>query len=137
MQPASFTFRNQPTRGMVSLSPDAPPPVIRGRQGQPMHLRVSNRTPDYTAMHWHGLRIANAMDGVPYLTQMPIAAGESFGYEFTPPDAGTYWYHPHCMTMAQLRAAGRGPHSGAGPARAEAAAARSSFTPGSGQGGAA
>lgn len=107
VQPASFTFRNQPTRGMVSLSPDAPPPVICGRQGQPVHLRVSNRTPDYTAMHWHGLRIANAMDGVPYLTPMPIAGGESFGYEFTPPDAGTYWYHPHCMSMAQLRAAGR------------------------------
>jgi FtsP/CotA-like multicopper oxidase with cupredoxin domain len=102
IQPASFAFRDQPTRGMVSLSPHAPPPVIHGKQGRPMHLRVRNGTADYTAMHWHGLRIANAMDGVPYLTQMPIAGGEAFDYEFTPPDAGTYWYHPHCMTMAQM-----------------------------------
>jgi len=39
---------------------------------------------------------------VPYLTQMPIGEGEVFDYEFTPPDAGTYWYHPHCMTMEQM-----------------------------------
>ena len=53
-------------------------------------------------MHWHGLRIPNAMDGVPYLTQFPIAPGEAFDYRFAPPDAGTYWYHPHCMTMDQM-----------------------------------
>ncbi|WP_027235578.1 multicopper oxidase family protein [Leisingera caerulea] len=102
IQTASFRFRDQPTKGMVSLSPDAPPPVLYGTQGKPMQLQVVNGTEDYTAMHWHGLRIGNAMDGVPYLTQMPIAGGEAFEYEFTPPDAGTYWYHPHCMTMAQM-----------------------------------
>ncbi|MEX0366708.1 MAG: multicopper oxidase family protein [Ruegeria sp.] len=102
IQPASFTFRDRPTEGMVSLSPDAPPPVLYGRQGEAMRLSVRNAMPDYTAMHWHGMRIDNAMDGVPYLTQMPIAGGETFEYEFTPPDAGTYWYHPHCMTMAQM-----------------------------------
>ncbi|CUI00418.1 multicopper oxidase family protein [Leisingera aquaemixtae] len=102
IQPASFAFRETPTEGLVSLSPDAPPPVLYGTQGKPMRLRVQNGTEDYTAMHWHGLRIANAMDGVPYLTQMPIAGGEVFDYAFTPPDAGTYWYHPHCMTMAQM-----------------------------------
>ncbi|UWQ83776.1 multicopper oxidase family protein [Leisingera caerulea] len=102
IQAASFRFREQPTKGMVSLSPDAPPPVLCGTQGKPMQLQVVNGTEDYTAMHWHGLRIGNAMDGVPYLTQMPIAGGEAFEYEFIPPDAGTYWYHPHCMTMAQM-----------------------------------
>ncbi|MFY0311983.1 multicopper oxidase family protein [Leisingera sp. D0M16] len=102
IQPARFAFREKPTEGLVSLSPDAPPPVIYGTQGEPMRLRVANGTEDYTAMHWHGLRISNAMDGVPYLTQMPIVSGEAFDYEFTPPDAGTYWYHPHCMTMAQM-----------------------------------
>ncbi|UWQ41706.1 multicopper oxidase family protein [Leisingera aquaemixtae] len=102
IQPASFAFRETPTEGLVSLSPDAPPPVLYGTQGKPMRLRLQNGTEDYTAMHWHGLRIANAMDGVPYLTQMPIAGGEVFDYAFTPPDAGTYWYHPHCMTMAQM-----------------------------------
>ncbi len=102
LQPASFTLRNTPTTGMVSLSPDGPPPVLFGQQGKPMRLAVRNTLPGYTAMHWHGLRIANEMDGVPYLTQMPIGEGEVFIYEFTPPDAGTYWYHPHCMTMEQM-----------------------------------
>ncbi len=102
IQSASFTLRDQVTTGMVSLSSDAPPPVLRGRQGEAMRLPVRNSTLDYTAMHWHGLRIPNAMDGVPYLTQMPIGPNELFDYEFTPPDAGTYWYHPHCMTMEQM-----------------------------------
>ncbi|NVO57468.1 multicopper oxidase family protein [Rhodobacteraceae bacterium B1Z28] len=102
IQSASFALRNQVTTGMVSLSPDAPPPVLYGRQGEVMRLPVRNTLPDYTAMHWHGMRIANEMDGVPYLTQMPMAEGELFPYEFTPPDAGTYWYHPHCMTMEQM-----------------------------------
>ncbi|WP_424832650.1 multicopper oxidase family protein [Ruegeria sp.] len=102
IQPASFALRDQVTRGMVSLSPDAPPPVLYGKQGEAMRLPVRNTLPDYTAMHWHGLRIPNGMDGVPYLTQMPLGQGETFHYEFTPPDAGTYWYHPHCMTMDQM-----------------------------------
>lgn len=102
LQPASYRLRDQLTTGMVSLSPDAPPPVLYGRQGETLRLTVRNTLPDYTAMHWHGLRIRNEMDGVPYLTQMPIGENESFTYEFTPPDAGTYWYHPHCMTMDQM-----------------------------------
>lgn len=102
VQPASFALRDQVTEGMVSLSPDAPPPVLYGRQGQMMRLPVRNTLPDYTAMHWHGLRIPNGMDGVPYLTQMPMGQDEVFDYAFTPPDAGTYWYHPHCMTMEQM-----------------------------------
>ncbi|WP_170333707.1 multicopper oxidase family protein [Ruegeria arenilitoris] len=102
IQPASFALRDQVTNGMVSLSPDAPPPVLYGKQGEMMRLPVRNTLSDYTAMHWHGLRIPNGMDGVPYLTQMPIGPNEVFNYEFTPPDAGTYWYHPHCMTMEQM-----------------------------------
>lgn len=56
-------------------------------------------------MHWHGIRLPNAMDGVPHLTQKPIAPGETFAYEFTCPDAGTYWYHPHQRSFVQV---GRG-----------------------------
>lgn len=102
VQRASYRFRGQPTQGLVSLSPDAPPPVLYGRQGKKMRLTVTNTLPEYTSMHWHGMRIRNEMDGVPYLTQMPLAENDSFTYEFTPPDAGTYWYHPHCMTMEQM-----------------------------------
>lgn len=102
VQKARYRFTDQSTLGMVSLLPQAPPPVLVGHQGKPMVLNVRNTLPDYTSMHWHGVRIANAMDGVPYLTQMPIATNETFSYAFTPPDAGTYWYHPHCMTMDQM-----------------------------------
>ena len=102
IQAASYPVMAQPTLNMVSASADAPPPVLRMVQGQPFVIDVTNATPDYTAMHWHGLRVPNAMDGVPYLTQFPIARGETFRYAFTPTDAGTYWYHPHCMTMEQM-----------------------------------
>jgi FtsP/CotA-like multicopper oxidase with cupredoxin domain len=61
--------------------------------------------PEETTVHWHGVRVPNAMDGVPHLTQRPIASGETFAYEFDLPDAGTYWYHPHLHSSAQV---GRG-----------------------------
>ncbi len=64
-----------------------------------------NKLGEDTTVHWHGIRLPNAMDGVPGLTQKPIRPGESFVYEFTPPDAGTFWYHPHADTLQQL---GRG-----------------------------
>ena len=53
-------------------------------------------------MHWHGLRLPNAMDGVPKLTQAPILPGASFDYHFAPPDAGTFWYHTHFLSSEQL-----------------------------------
>jgi FtsP/CotA-like multicopper oxidase with cupredoxin domain len=50
-----------------------------------------NELPQPSSIHWHGIRIANAMDGVAYLTQDPVAPGASFDYSFDLPDAGTYW----------------------------------------------
>ena len=63
---------------------------------------VENHLDQETTVHWHGLRVPNAMDGVPGLTQPPIKAGERFAYEFTPPDAGTFWYHPHANSLEQI-----------------------------------
>ncbi len=80
-------------------------PELRIRQGEPVRVVVANKLGQDTTVHWHGIRLANAMDGVPGLTQAPIHPGESFTYEFTPPDAGTFWYHPHADTLQQL---GRG-----------------------------
>ncbi len=90
------------TNNMVSLSPNAAPPVLRAKQGEPFTATITNRLSDYTTMHWHGIRLPNDMDGVPYLTQFPVGKDESFTYTFTPQDAGTYWYHPHCMTMEMM-----------------------------------
>jgi len=82
-----------------------PGPELRVRQGDPLRLVVNNKLGEDTTVHWHGIRLPNAMDGVPRLTQPPIRPGESFTYDFTPPDAGTFWYHPHADTLQQL---GRG-----------------------------
>ena len=82
-----------------------PGPEIRVRQGERVRIAVENRLAEETTVHWHGVRIPNAMDGVPHLTQQPIAPSESFVYEFACPDAGTYWYHPHQRSFEQV---GRG-----------------------------
>jgi FtsP/CotA-like multicopper oxidase with cupredoxin domain len=82
-----------------------PGSLVRLRQGETARLVVENRLGQDTTVHWHGIRLPNAMDGVPGLTQPPIRSGESFVYEFTPPDAGTFWYHPHANSLEQL---GRG-----------------------------
>ena len=102
IQHAAFPIAGPITEGLVSTRSDGPPPVLRLRQGEPFAAGVVNGLADYTTMHWHGLRVPNAMDGVPYLTQFPIAEGERFDYRFTSEDAGTFWYHPHCMTMDQM-----------------------------------
>ena len=78
-----------------------PGPEIRLRQGAPLRIEVENGLGQDTTVHWHGLRLPNAMDGVPYVTQDPIPPGGRFVYEFAPPDAGTFWYHPHVRGSEQ------------------------------------
>ena len=58
-------------------------------------------SPEPTTVHWHGLRIPDAMDGSPMI-QAPIPAGGTFTYDFLVPDAGSFWYHPHVNTHDQL-----------------------------------
>lgn len=82
-----------------------PGPTLRVRQGEPASIVVENRLDEDTTVHWHGIRLPIGMDGVPGISQPPIRPGGSFVYEFTPPDAGTFWYHPHANTLQQL---GRG-----------------------------
>lgn len=81
------------------------PPTLRLRKGEPFAAKLINRLDEPTTIHWHGLRVDNRMDGVPFLTQPYVYTGDSFDYAFTPPDAGTFWYHPHCNTLTQM---GRG-----------------------------
>jgi FtsP/CotA-like multicopper oxidase with cupredoxin domain len=82
-----------------------PGPEIRVRQGERLRVAVENGLDEETTVHWHGMRVPNPMDGVPHLTQTPIAPGETFVYEFDCPDAGTFWYHPHQRSFEQV---GRG-----------------------------
>ena len=94
-----------PTKGAMTYGDDEVPPVLRLRRAEPFALRLENRLDEPTTIHWHGLRIDNRMDGVPLLTQPYVFGGDGFDYAFTPPDAGTFWYHPHCNTLEQM---GRG-----------------------------
>ena len=111
-------YRLQVTKGRAHLlgvaKPDTalwayngqwPSPVLHAKQGMPFRAVVENKLDQDTTVHWHGIRVPNAMDGVPGLTQQSIKPGESFTYEFTPPDAGTHWYHPHANSLEQM---GRG-----------------------------
>lgn len=79
-----------------------PAPILRAKQGMPLRVKLINHLQQPTTIHWHGIRLANAMDGVPYLTQPPVQPGESFIYDFVCPDAGTFWYHPHSNSVEQL-----------------------------------
>jgi FtsP/CotA-like multicopper oxidase with cupredoxin domain len=94
-----------PDTAVWAYNDKVPGPEIRLRQGKRVQITVENRLDEETTVHWHGLRVPNAMDGVPHLTQPPIAPGETFVYEFDVPDAGTYWYHPHQRSFEQV---GRG-----------------------------
>ena len=93
-----------PTR-VWSYNGKVPGPLLRCRQGETLRFVLENALDEDTTIHCHGLRLPNAMDGVPFLTQKAVAPGESFTYEFAPQDAGTYWYHPHVNTMEHV---GRG-----------------------------
>ena len=78
-----------------------PGPTIEVTQGDRVRLVVENRLPELFAMHWHGFEIPIEMDGVPGLTQDPIAPGETFVYEFTLHQHGTFFYHSH-MAMQEM-----------------------------------
>lgn len=79
-----------------------PGPALQVRRGEEVCVRLTNELPEATAVHWHGVRLVNAMDGTPPLTQAPITPGETFDYRFIAPDAGTYWYHPVGQTRRGL-----------------------------------
>ncbi len=92
----------QPETPIWGYNGRVPGQEIRTPQGKPFAADLLNALPQPTTIHWHGIRIDNAMDGVANLTQAPVAANKTFAYRFTPPDAGTYWYHPHNRTWEQL-----------------------------------
>lgn len=80
-----------------------PGPTIRVNVGDHVRVVVTNRLPESTAVHFHGVRgVPNSMDGVPGLTQAPIKPGQIFTYEFTPTAVGVGMYHSHYDTLKQL-----------------------------------
>ncbi len=91
-----------PATDMLGFNGSSPGPLLRLKQGARQAIRFDNKIDQDSAVHWHGLRIDNAMDGVPGLTQAQVKPGHGFDYALTPPDAGTYWYHSHNRSWEQV-----------------------------------
>ncbi len=80
----------------------SPGPTIEAVEGDRIRIFVTNRLPEVTTVHWHGVLLPSGMDGVSGLTQPPIGVGQTFVYEFVLQRAGTFMYHPHADEMLQL-----------------------------------
>ena len=83
-----------------------PGPLIEANVGDTVKVHFANDTDEPLTVHWHGLRIDSAMDGGMQMDN-PIEPGDTFDYEFIPPDAGFYWYHPHMDGATTLEQIGR------------------------------
>jgi manganese oxidase len=79
-----------------------PGPTIEAVEGDRVRFYVTNRLPEPTTVHWHGMIVPNGMDGVSGLNQRPIPPGQTFAYEFTLKYPGTFMYHSHFDEMTQI-----------------------------------
>jgi FtsP/CotA-like multicopper oxidase with cupredoxin domain len=98
---ASLVGSDWPETGVWAYNGSVPGPELRVQQGETIRLTASNSLDQPTTIHWHGVRLPIAMDGVPELSQDPIQPGGDFTYEFRAVDAGTFWYHPHVNSTEQ------------------------------------
>lgn len=86
----------------MAYSGRIPGPEIRVREGERVRIVLTNKLAEPTTIHWHGVDVPNSMDGVPGITQKPVAPGETFTYEFEARPAGTRWYHTHFEEHRQM-----------------------------------
>jgi len=97
--PVNFTGA---TRRATVVNGQLPAPLLRWRQGDTVTLHVRNALPVRSSIHWHGVILPADMDGVPGLSFMGIAPGETYTYRFTVNQSGTYWYHSHSRFQEQV-----------------------------------
>ena len=86
----------------IAINGSIPGPVIRMQEGKEALIRVHNRLPESTSIHWHGILLPFNMDGVPGISFSGIAPGETFTYRYPVRQNGTYWYHSHTGLQEQL-----------------------------------
>jgi FtsP/CotA-like multicopper oxidase with cupredoxin domain len=102
----AFTLTASPARiagqEVWTYNGSLPGPELRVTQGDRVRVTLVNRLTVATSIHWHGLRLPNAADGVSGVTQDAIAPGSSYSYEFVATDPGTYWYHSHQDPVSQI-----------------------------------
>jgi len=104
-QPVNFTGRD---RLATAINGCLPAPVLRFKQGERVTLEVTNHLAEDSSVHWHGLILPSAMDGVPNISDgfRGIPPGETFRYQFDVTQSGTYWYHSHSGFQEQTGAYG-------------------------------
>ena len=102
-QRVNFTGR---PRIATAINGTVPGPTLRWKEGETVNLRVTNKLPVTSSIHWHGLILPNKMDGVPGLTFNGIAPGQTFNYRFKVQQSGSYWYHSHSGYQEQTGAHG-------------------------------
>jgi FtsP/CotA-like multicopper oxidase with cupredoxin domain len=99
-----FTLASGEEIDGYTVNGTSPGPVIRAVQGQLVEVRLVNASvPDGVTLHWHGVDVPNAEDGVAGVTQDAVPAGGSFTYRFVADQPGTYWYHSHQVSHAQVQ----------------------------------
>ena len=91
---------------VIAINGSHPGPTLRWRQGDDVTIAVTNKLKQSSSIHWHGIRCASEMDGVPGLSFAGIAPGETFHYRIPVRQSGTYWYHSHSGFQEQLGHAG-------------------------------
>src|SRR5215207_2209495 len=82
-------------RMATAVNGQVPAPALYWREGDTVTLRVTNHLPTTSSIHWHGILLPAAMDGVPGLSFDGIGPGETYPYRFPVRQSGTYWYHSH------------------------------------------
>jgi FtsP/CotA-like multicopper oxidase with cupredoxin domain len=104
LEAREVTWELAPGRTVKAMSYNGrvPGPEIRVREGERVRVVLKNALREPTTIHWHGVDVPNAMDGVGNLTQKPVAPGETFVYEFDARPAGTRWYHTHFREHHQM-----------------------------------
>jgi FtsP/CotA-like multicopper oxidase with cupredoxin domain len=100
----AVTLTAREENGGYTLNHTTPGPEIRVRQGQLLEVTLVNESvPDGVTLHWHGVDVPNAEDGVAGVTQDAVMPRQSYVYRFVAPDAGTYWYHSHQVSDDEVR----------------------------------
>ncbi len=90
------------TANLWGYNGSSPGPTIEAVEGDRIRIFVTNKLPEVTSVHWHGVLLPSGMDGVTGLTQPPIEVGKTFMYEFVLQRPGTFMYHPHADEMVQM-----------------------------------
>jgi manganese oxidase len=110
---ATKVFRLKPMPMKLKIAPfktidawgynsSCPGPTIQVTQGDRVRIIVENALPESTSLHWHGLEVPIEQDGVPFISQKPIAPGETYTYEFTVHQEGTFFYHAHSAMQEMI-----------------------------------